>query len=159
VNWFPIVLVVHIVLAVSLFLPSFLLPFALRVPRHAPVSAPSEASHGRLVRGLLWLQGNGTMVIGVGVGLTGLALVAILGVQLLSQPWLLAALMLYAANLAVAFFIQRPALRRLLGLTSNASDAEQDRWRTLARRQRYVSYLMAAGIGLIAFLMNAKPGA
>jgi hypothetical protein len=29
----------------------------------------------------------------------------------------------------------------------------------MARRQRYVSYLMAGAIGVIAFLMAAKPGA
>ena len=38
-----------------------------------------------------------------------------------------------------------------------ATDAERDRWRNWARRQRYVSYVMAGLVGLIAFLMSTKP--
>jgi len=81
----------------------------------------------------------------------------VLGPQLLAQPWLLIALGVYAANLALAFFVQRPGLRRLLRLPSDSTDAERERWRTRARRQRYVSYLMAGAIGIIAFLMSTKP--
>ncbi len=66
-----------------------------------------------MVRGLLWVQSHGTVIIGTGVAVTGLGLVAVLGTQLLSQPWLLVALSIYAANLAAAFFIQRPGVRRL----------------------------------------------
>ena len=147
---FPILLVTHIVLAISLFLPSLLLPFALRA-REATIQR-----HSPFVRALLWLQSNGTVIIGVGLALTGLGLVATLGVQLLSQPWLLAALVLYASNLVLAFFVQRPNLRTLFGFRA-VSDAEKQRWRDRARRQRYVSYGMAGLVGLIAFLMSTKP--
>lgn len=154
----PILLVAHIALAIALFLPSFLLPFALRSSRRERATTwLTNAPHGRFVRTLLWLQGNGTLVIGLGVALTGVALLAVLGTQLLSQPWLLIALSIYALNLALAFFIQRPNLRRLLRLPAGADDEERERWRDRARRQRYVSYLMAAAIGLIAFLMSTKP--
>ena len=149
---FPIVLAVHIVLAVSLFLPSLLLPFALRA-RGSVAGRPP----GPFVRGLLWLQSNGSLVIGVGVALSGGLLVVLLGAELLRQPWLVLAIGLYGANLAIAFFIQRPALRRLLGLRADATDEERSRWRLRARRQRYVSYVMAATIGFIAFLMSTKP--
>ncbi len=67
------------------------------------------------------------------------------------------ALSIYAANLAAAFFVQRPGVRRLVRLPSGADPAEQDRWGALARRQRYVSYLMAGAIGIIGFLMMSKP--
>jgi hypothetical protein len=80
-----------------------------------------------------------------------------LGTQLLAQPWLMLALGVYAANLALAFFVQRPGLRRLLRLRADATDDERERWRNRARRQRYVSYLMAGAIGIIAFLMSTKP--
>jgi hypothetical protein len=149
-QFFPILLVAHIVLAISLFLPSLLLPFALRA-REATIER-----HSPFVRGLLWLQSNGTVIVGAGLALTGLGLVAALGVQLLSQPWLLAALVLYASNLVLAFFVQRPNLRRLFGFKA-VSDAEKQRWRDRARRQRYVSYGMAGLVGLIAFLMSTKP--
>jgi hypothetical protein len=146
--FFPILLVSHIVLAVSLFVPSILLPFALRTTR-----AADESSNG-LVRFLLWLQANGTVVIGLGLAATGIGLVTVLGGQLLGQPWLLVALGIYAANLALAFFVQRPNLRRLVGIRAAADDRT---WLARARRQRYVSYAMAGLVGTIGFLMSTKP--
>ncbi|HEX5588986.1 MAG TPA: hypothetical protein VFX65_01685 [Candidatus Limnocylindrales bacterium] len=145
---FPILLVVHVVLAVSLFLPSILLPFALRA-RRATVESGSP-----LVRGLLAMQSHGTVVIGIGLALTGIGLVSVLGASLLSQPWLLVALSIYALNLVLAFFIQRPNLRPLLGIRAGTEDHV---WAARARRQRYVSYVMAGLVGTIGFLMSTKP--
>jgi hypothetical protein len=148
---FPLILVVHIVLAVALFLPSLLLPFGLRN------RGPSAGRPGRFTRLLLWLQSNGSMVIGAGLALTGVMMLAVLGPQLITQPWLMLALAIYAANLGLAFFVQRPGLRRLLGMRADPTDEELARWRLRARRQRYVSYAMSAAVGIIAFLMSAKP--
>lgn len=148
---FPFLLAAHVALAVTLLLPSLLLPFSLRV-RGRPVGEP-----GRVMRGLLWLQSNGSLVIGAGLAATGVGLLAVLGPQLLAQPWLLLGLLIYAANLALALFVQRPGLRRLLGTRADATDEERARWRERARRQRYVSYAMAGAVGLIAFLMSTKP--
>ena len=145
---FPVLLTTHIALAICLFLPSILLPFALRT-RRATVESASP-----VVRGLLWAQTHGTLVIGVGLALTGIALISVLGSTLLEQPWLLVALAIYAANLAIAFFIQRPNLRRLVGIRAAADDST---WKERARRQRYVSYLMAGLVGTIGFLMSSKP--
>ena len=146
--YFPVLLGTHIVLAVSLFLPSILLPFALRTRR-----ATIESANG-VVRGLLWAQAHGTVVVGIGLALTGLGLVASIGTAILRQPWLLVALSIYFANLAIAFFIQRPSLRRLVGIRAAADDRG---WQERARRQRYVSYLMAGLVGTIGFLMSSKP--
>jgi predicted integral membrane protein DUF2269 len=146
--FFPFLLAAHIVLAVSLFLPSILLPFALRTQRAA------AASPNRVVRGLLWMQAHGTMAIGFGLAVTGLLLVTVLGAQLLAQPWLLVALAIYTANLVLAFFVQRPNLRRLVGVRAASDDRI---WLERAKRQRYVSYTMAALVGTIGFLMSTKP--
>ena len=146
--WFPILLVTHIALAVSLFLPSILLPFALRSRRAA------EDSTNAFVRFLLWMQAHGTLVVGTGLALTGAALVIILGGSLIGQPWLLVALSIYAANLLLAFFVQRPNLRRLVGVRAASDDRV---WLERAKRQRYVSYAMAALVGTIGFLMSTKP--
>lgn len=146
--WFPLLLATHIVLAISLFVPSILLPFALRTRRAAADSS------NRLVRALLWLQAHGTLVVGLGLALTGVALLTVLGTQLLGQPWLLAALAIYAANLVLAFFVQRPNLRRLIGIRAASDDRV---WLERAKRQRYVSYTMAALVGTIGFLMSTKP--
>lgn len=150
---FPLILVAHIVLAISLFMPAILLPFALRL-----TGGKFEQGPGRFSRALFWLQRNGSWLIGAGLAGTGIALVLTLGVQLLAQPWLLLALTLYAANLLIAFVIQRPGLARLLRLQPGDSEEARRRWRDRARRQRYFSYVMAGLIGIIAFLMSTKPG-
>jgi uncharacterized membrane protein len=148
VNLLPILLVVHISLAIGLFLPSILLPFALRTRR-----ATVESGHP-VVHGLLWAQTHGTIVMGAGLALTGVLLLTVLGPTLLQQTWLLAALTIYFVNLAVAFFIQRPNLRRLVGVRAAADDTT---WLDRAKRQRYMSYLMAGMVGTIGFLMSTKP--
>jgi hypothetical protein len=82
----PLLIAVHVALAVSLFLPSILLPFALRLRRGQWQEQP-----GRVSRVLFWLQRNGTLVIGAGLAVTGTLMLLILGPQLLTQPWLLIA--------------------------------------------------------------------
>ncbi len=146
--WFPLLLIVHIVLAITLLLPSLLLPFALRT-RRATVE-----SGNRLVQLLLRMQGGGTLLIGLGVAITGVALILALGYRLAAQPWLLVALAIYALDLALAFFVQRPNLHRLVGIRAAWDD---EVWRARARRQRYVSYAMAGLVGTIGFLMSTKP--
>ena len=146
--YFPVLLVAHIILAIGLILPSILLPFALRTRR-----AAVESDNG-VVQGLLWVQTHGTVAIGMGLALTGIGLIAAIGSSLLGQPWLLLALTLYFVNLGIAFFIQRPNLRRLIGVRAAADDTT---WLERAKRQRYVSYLMAGLIGTIGFLMSSKP--
>jgi len=148
VNWFPILLVTHIALAISLLAPSLLLPFLLR---RADASGATE--YGAITRGLLVMQGSGSVVIAVGVGITGMALLVLLGIELLGKPWLIAALILYAINIVVAAFISRPNLRRLLRMDAGDPAA----WERRARRQRYVAYGMAAATGVIGFLMMSKP--
>jgi hypothetical protein len=144
----PLLLIAHVVLAITLFLPSLLLPFALRTRR------ATVASGSPVVQALLGMQSTGTVGVGIGLAITGLALVAVLGTSLLSKPWLLVALGIYAVNLVVAFFVQRPRLRPLLGIQAGTDDRV---WAGRARRQRYVSYVMAAMIGTIGFLMSTKP--
>lgn len=153
---FPILLTTHIILAVSLFLPSFLLSFTMRT-RGTDGEPVVGASPGRFMSLLVWLEAHGTIIIGAGVATTGIAMLISLGGAFLDQPWLLLALGIYATVLAVSFFVQRPGVRRLLGLRAAASEEEKERWRTRARRQRYISYLMAGAIGTIGWLMMSKP--
>ena len=147
-NWFPILLVIHIALAVSLLAPSLLLPFLLRR------AGAAGGSPDPLTRGLMSLQGTGSVIIGLGLAVTGAGLLALLGTQLLTQPWLIVALVIYAVNLLVAAFVSRPNLRRLMGIDDNADDAT---WRRRARQQRYLAYGMAAATGAIGLLMSTKP--
>ena len=153
---FPVLLTTHIVLAVSLFLPVFLLPFTMRT-RGIDGEPVVGGRSGRFVRLLVWLEAHGTVIIGAGVAATGIAMLIVLGGAFLDQPWLLLALSIYAAILLVAFFVQRPGVRRLLRLREAASEEEKELWRARARRQRYISYVMGGAIGLIGWLMMNKP--
>ncbi len=153
---FPVLLTTHILLAISLFVPAFLLPFTMRT-RGTDGEPVVGAQSGRFVRGLVWLEAHGTVIIGVGVAITGIGMLLILGASFLQQPWLLLALSIYATILVVSFFVQRPGVRRLLGLREAATEEEKERWRARARRQRYISYIMAAAIGIIGWLMMSKP--
>jgi hypothetical protein len=148
VNWFPLLLVVHIGLAVALLAPSLLLPFLLR--RADAAGGPPRDPATRM---LLAMQGTGSVIIGVGLALTGAGLLATLGLELLGQPWLLVALVLYAGNLLLAGLVSRPNLRRLLRIEAG-DDAT---WRRRARQQRYLAYAMAAATGAIGLLMSTKP--
>jgi Predicted integral membrane protein (DUF2269) len=148
-SWFPVLLAIHIGLAVSMLLPSVVLPFVLR-------RGASRSS--LLTRALMTMHGGGTLVIAAGLAVTGVAMLWILGPQLLAQPWLIAALVLYALNLAVAALISRPNLRRLVGIgATDGSPGADASWRRLARRQRFVAYGMAGAIGVIGLLMSTKP--
>lgn len=149
----PVLIAAHVLLALSLVLPGILLPFGLRLRRAS--STPIEP--GRISRALYRLQRHAALWIGGGLAITGGLLVLAIGEHVLAQPWLLLALVLYAIDLLVALFIQRPALARLLGLRPGSSQADREHWLSWARRQRYVSYLMALLVGVIAMLMMAKP--
>jgi len=152
---FPFILATHVVLAISLFVPSLLLPFTLRnrsVERGYAATEP-----GRLVRTLQWLQAHGTLAIGTGLAVTGIAMLAVLGSRILEQPWLLVALATYAITAVVAFAVQRPGLRQLQARDGIITDADREAWRSRARRQRYIAYAITTAVGLIAFLMSTKP--
>jgi hypothetical protein len=121
-SWFPVLLVVHIALAVSVFLPSVLLPFALRTGSRGQERAPR-----RVTAGLLAMQGTGTLVIGGALRWAALGMaaggVAALGLsQLLSRllygvgpsdpaTFGSVALLLAAVVLAACVFPARNALR------------------------------------------------
>lgn len=152
---FPLILVVHITLAVSLFVPSLLLPFTLR--SRLVASGNREEPPGRGLAAMMWLQARGTTIIGAGLVITGGLMVVVLGPRILAQPWLLVSLALYATAAVIAFAIQRPSLRRLLRRDAVTTDEDRAAWRAGAARQRYVSYSLAAIVGLIGFLMSQKP--
>ena len=134
-EFFPVLLTAHVVLAISLFVPAFLLPFTMRT-RGTDGEPIVGGGSGRFMRALVWLEAHGTVIIGAGVAITGVGMLLVL---------------------ALAFFVQRPGVRRLLGLKEAATEEEKERWRARARRQRYISYGMAAAIGLIGWLMMSKP--
>lgn len=152
---FPVILATHITLAICLLVPSLLLPFTLRNRSVAPNASPDQP--GRVVRSLSWAQTHGTIVIGAGLAVTGIGMIAVLGPRMLQQPWLLVSLATYAVVAVVAFAVQRPQLQRLQARDGIRTDADREAWRDRARRQRYLAYGLTSAVGLIGFLMSTKP--
>lgn len=155
-----ILLAVHVALAIALLAPSILLPFVFH-GRGTRAGTAAGAGHrgprGRVVRLLLRVEAEGSLVIGAGLAITGVGLVATLGLRLLEQGWLLAALVLYVTTMAIAFFVQRPALRALVTLPERADDQVATSRRDRARQGRYLAYAMAGLVGTIGMLMGTKP--
>ena len=106
---------------------------------------------------MLWMQAHGTLVIGTGLALTGLSMIAVLGTRMFEQPWLLVSLLTYAITAVVAFAVQRPSLRGLLRREGIETEADREAWRARARRQRYLAYGITTAVGVIGFLMSTKP--
>lgn len=149
-SMFPLLLATHVTLAIALFVPGLVLPFTLR-------GRQAVAEPGLAVRGLLWVQAHGTVIIGAGLAVTGVAMILVLGTRILEEPWLLVALITYGLTAAVVFFVQRPSLQSLLGRGPGRTDEDRLAWRVGARRQRYLAYGVTTSVGLIAFLMSTKP--
>jgi uncharacterized membrane protein len=152
---FPVILATHITLAIALFVPSLLLPFTLRSRSVSPGAAAERP--GAFVAALRWIQAHGTVVIGAGLALTGVAMLVVLGPRMLEQPWLLVSLATYAVTAVVVFVVQRPNLRRLEAREGITTDADRTAWRDRARRQRYIAYAVTSAVGFIAFMMSTKP--
>jgi hypothetical protein len=149
-SFFPLLLTIHISLAIALFVPNVILPFTLR-------SRGTDRPPGRFVRSLRWVETHGTTVIGAGLAITGIGMIVVLGPRILTEPWLLVALGTYAVTAIVVFAVQRPELGRLLRRGRGRTEADAAAWREGARRQRYIAYGITSAVGLIAFLMSTKP--
>ncbi len=154
-----LLLALHVSLAIALLAPSILLPFVFHGRgTRAGIAAgvARRGSRGRIVRFLLRVEAEGALIIGAGLAISGIGLLAALGLRLLEQGWLLAALVLYVTTMAIAFFIQRPALRALVMLPERDDQMATTR-RDRARQGRYLAYAMAGLVGTIGMLMSTKP--
>jgi uncharacterized membrane protein len=151
----PYLLVVHVSLAVALFVPSLLLPFTLR--QRAARLGPASGEARPAVRLLRWAARRGSLAIGAGLAVTGAAMLAAVGPAMLTQPWLLVSLATYVGAAAVSLAVQGPGLRQLEAAEASSEDIDREAWRARARRQRYVAYGITTAVGLIAFLMSTKP--
>ena len=109
---FPWVLLLHIFGAILAFGPTY--AYAIigamggKEPQHGNFASRVTAQIGtRLVTPLALLQ-----------GITGLALVWIGQIPLMSTPWLLIAIALYVFAITYALTVQKQALHRVIDLTS-----------------------------------------
>jgi len=156
-QFFPYVLFLHVLGAILAFGPTFAYSImgamGGREPQHANFGMRTTAAIGSgMVYPLAILQ-----------GVTGLALVLIIGTSILSKPWLGLAIVLYIAAISYALTVQRNALHHAIELTSSPPPAgapagpPPELMATVKKIQRG-----GMGLGLvvvvIVFLMVVKPG-
>lgn len=155
----PWLLFLHIVGAVIAFGPGFALSLfgaaAGREPQHANFTLRTSAVVAtRLILPLAILQ-----------GVTGLGLVLLEGTELLTRPWLLVAIVLYAIALYIAIGLNLPNLRRLIELSTPPAGAPPGPPaggpppELIARAARAKQYgqAMSGLVVVIVFLMVVKP--
>jgi uncharacterized membrane protein len=161
VSLLPWLLFLHIVGAIIAFGPGFALAIfgaaAGREPQHANFTLrASSVIARRLIVPLAVLQ-----------GVTGLGLVLTEGTELLTRPWLLLAIVLYAIALYIAIGLNLPNLRRLIEMTTPPPGGAPaggpppggpppelvDR---VARSRQY-GMAMSGLVVVIVFLMVVKP--
>ena len=111
-QFFPFLLFLHVLGAIIAFGPTFAFSImgsmAGKEPQHANFSArQTEAISTRLLYPLAIFQ-----------GITGVLLIASGKLDVMSRPWLLIAIVLYAITLTFGLTVQRTALHHLIDLSS-----------------------------------------
>ncbi len=155
---FPYILFLHVMGAILAFGPTY--AFSIigamggKEPQHANFGVRVTAQIGsKLVYPLAILQ-----------GVTGLALIWVGNIPLMSRPWLLLGIVIYLIAITFALTVQRNALHNIIELTSAPPPAGSPPgpppglMETVTKVQRGGMFLGLA-ILVIVFLMVVKPGA
>ena len=155
---FPYILFLHVMGAILAFGPTY--AFSIigamggKEPQHANFGVRVTAQIGsKLVYPLAILQ-----------GVTGLALIWVGNIPLMSRPWLLLGIVIYLIAITFALTVQRNALHHIIELTSGPPPAGSPPgpppglMETVTKVQRGGMFLGLA-ILVIVFLMVVKPGA
>jgi uncharacterized membrane protein len=166
VSLLPWLLYLHILGAIIAFGPGFALSIigaaAGREPQHGNFALRAGSLVARrLILPLAILQ-----------GITGLGLVLLEGTELLTRPWLLVAIVLYAIALYIAIGLNLPNLRRLIEMTTPpaggppaggppaggppAGGPPPELLQRFARARQY-GMAMSGLVVVIVFLMVVKP--
>jgi hypothetical protein len=155
ISWFHVMLYLHVLGAIVAFGPSFIFPIVgpmvAREPQHA--NFWMRAAY-RITSVLIW-------PIGLSMAVTGFAMIAIGGIQVMSEPWLLVAIVIYFAAIGFSLLVQGPLVRRIIELTSappapGAGGPPAELVAAIGASRRNGMILLAA-IFIIVFLMVVKP--
>ena len=156
-QFFPYVLFLHVFGAILAFGPTYAYSIGGamggREPQHANFNARVGAATGsKLVYPLAILQ-----------GITGLALVLITGINILSHAWLTVAIILYLGAISFALTIQRNTLHQVIEMTSTpppagATGGPPPALMAAVKRLQMGGMGLGLTVAVIVFLMVVKPG-
>ncbi|HEY7280200.1 MAG TPA: DUF2269 family protein [Actinomycetota bacterium] len=159
-SWITFWLVVHIVGVLLAFGPSFAYPFfgalVAKQPQHAKFFVEgSETVSKRL-----------TLPIGVIVAVAGVGLIYSLHIPLWSTPWLIVAIVLYAAAYLYGLLVQLPTGMKLFkaldamppGPPPPGAGGPPPEIQAMAAKLRYGGMYLSGSVVVIAILMIWQPG-
>lgn len=151
---FPWLLFLHVLAAIAAFGPTFAAPvvatLVAREPQHANFFARSQ----------MLLSKRLIMPLALSLGVTGVLMVLVKGVDLTRNVWLGVAIVLYLIALGFALFVQTPNGARLVELTAAPSPGGPPaELRTTAVAVRRGGMVLGLLVVTIVFLMVVKPGA
>lgn len=150
---FPWLLFLHVLAAIVAFGPTFASPvmatLVAREPQHANFFARAQLL---VTRRLI-------APVAISLGVTGVLMILVRGIDLTSTPWLGVAIVLYVVALGFAMLVQAPNGARLVELTAAPSPGgPSPELRATAAAVRRGGMLLAALVVAIVFLMVVKPG-
>jgi uncharacterized membrane protein len=94
-------------------------------------------------------------------GITGVGLILVTGINLLTTPWLLIGIVLYLITISYNFLVQTPTAQRIIEMTSTppppGASGPPPELLALIRRVQLGGMFSAVMIALIVFLMVVKP--
>jgi len=107
--WF---LLLHVLGAIVAFGPTFAFPIIA-------AAGGAEPQHGNFaLRAIETVAKRVVWPLALFQGLTGLGLIASVGIDVFATPWLMLGIAIYIAALAMSYLVTTPNLRRLIELTS-----------------------------------------
>jgi uncharacterized membrane protein len=116
-NLFPWLLFLHVLAAIIAFGPGFAQPLIGQLTAQEP-------QHGNFVaRANLFTIDRLILPAALSLPVTGALMIIVAGYDLLATRWLLVAIVLYVIAISIAVFLQRPAIQRLIALTSGPPPA------------------------------------
>jgi hypothetical protein len=156
-NWILFFRYLHIAAAIVAFGPTFVFPIVGSMIQKSPQNAhfAMELNH-KIERGLV-------LPIALTMLVSGVALIYFAKINLLGTYWLLAAIVLYFAAIAIALFIQVPATSKLVVMTATpppegAPPGPPPEMAALISRLRAFGIVLSILLFTIIFLMIVKPG-
>lgn len=109
---FPLFLLLHVLGAIVAFGPSFAFPIIA-------AAGGAEPQHGNFaLRVIEKVAKRVVWPLALFQGLTGLALIGAVRIDVFATPWLMLGIALYLSALAMSYLVATPNLRRLIELTS-----------------------------------------
>ena len=156
-DWFPWLLFLHILAAIVAIGPNFAFSTIRAMGRQEAQFAnfATRVSHAISMR-LVY-------PIGLVIPATGVSMILVLGIDLTSRTfwWLDVAIVIYSAVYLYSFFVQRPIIERIIGMTSSpppsGATGPPPALLALARRAQLGGNAMLLLLAIIVSLMVVKP--